>query len=309
MKKIIISGGAGFIGSHVVECALENNNQVIVIDNLVSGKLSNLPNDKRVIFYKADILKDNIEYIFEKENPDYCIHLAAQTSVNYSESDPIYDAKMNIVSSINLLNLCKKYKIKKFITASSAAVYGMPEKLPIAENSQTKPISFYGISKLTMEKYVEHFQIPYVIFRFSNVYGPRQSSSKESGVIAIFHNAMLNDEQIQIFGDGNQIRDFIFVKDVANIINKSINTNIENVKCNFSSNTGITINQLFKLMKEMYNYKYDPIYLSPRPGDIKNSILDNSQIIKNFPDLKFTDINKGLNMLFEYDRNSKIEIL
>lgn len=308
MKKIIISGGAGFIGSHVVECALENNNQVIVIDNLISGKLSNLPNDKRVIFYKADILKDNIEYIFEKEKPDYCIHLAAQTSVNYSESDPIYDAKMNIVSSINLLNLCKKYNIKKFITASSAAVYGMPEKLPIAENSQTKPISFYGISKLTMEKYVEHFQIPYVIFRFSNVYGPRQSSSKESGVIAIFHNAMLNDEQIQIFGDGNQIRDFIFVKDVANIINKSINTNIENVKCNFSSNTGITINQLFKLMKEMYNYKYDPIYLPPRAGDIKNSILDNSQIIKNFPDLKFTDINKGLRMLFEYDRNLKIEI-
>lgn len=159
-----------------------------------------------------------------------------------------------------------------------------------------------------MEKYVEHFQIPYVIFRFSNVYGPRQSSSKESGVIAIFHNAMLNDEQIQIFGDGNQIRDFIFVKDVANIINKSINTNIENVKCNFSSNTGITINQLFKLMKEMYNYKYDPIYLPPRAGDIKNSILDNSQIIKNFPDLKFTDINKGLRMLFEYDRNLKIEI-
>lgn len=309
MKKIIISGGAGFIGSHVVELALENNNQVIVIDNLVSGKLSNLPNDKRVVFYKADILKDNIEYIFEKEKPDYCIHLAAQTSVNYSEADPIYDAQMNILSSINLLNLCKKYKIKKFITASSAAVYGIPEKLPIDENSQTKPISFYGISKLTMEKYVQHFQIPYVIFRFSNVYGPRQSSSKESGVIAIFHDAMLNNKQIEIFGDGTQIRDFIFVKDVAVIINKVINIDISNITCNFSSNTGITINQLFKLMKKMYNYKYDPIYLSPRPGDIKNSILDNSQIIKNFPDLKFTDINKGLNMLFEYDRNSKIEIL
>ncbi len=309
MKKIIITGGAGFIGSHVVEFAIENNNQVIVIDNLVSGKLSNLPDDKRVVFYQADIVKDNIEYIFERENPDYCIHLAAQTSVNYSEIDPIYDAQMNILGSINLLNLCKKYKIKKFVTASSAAVYGIPEKLPIAENSQTKPISFYGISKLTMEKYIQHFEIPYIIFRFSNVYGPRQSSSKESGVIAIFHDAMLNNKQIEIFGDGTQIRDFIFVKDVAVIINKVINTDISNITCNFSSNTGITINQLFKLMKKMYNYKYDPIYLSPRTGDIKNSILDNSQIIKNFPDLKFTDINKGLNMLFEYDRNSKIEIL
>lgn len=309
MKKIIISGGAGFIGSHVVELALENNNQVVVIDNLVSGKLSNLPNDKRIAFYKADILKDKIDYIFEKEKPDYCIHLAAQTSVNYSETEPIYDAQMNILSSINLLNLCKKYKIKKFVTASSAAVYGIPEKLPITEHSQTKPISFYGISKLTMERYIQHFQIPYVIFRFSNVYGPRQSSSKESGVIAIFHDAMLNNKQIEIFGDGKQIRDFIFVKDVANIINKVIDSDISNITCNFSSNTGITINQLFKLMKAMYNYKYDPIYLSPRAGDIKNSILDNSQIVMHFPDLKFTDINKGLNTLFEYDRNSKIEIL
>lgn len=309
MKKIIITGGAGFIGSHVVEFAIENNNQVIVIDNLVSGKLSNLPDDKRVVFYQADILKDNIEYIFESENPDYCIHLAAQTSVNYSEADPIYDAQMNILSSINLLNLCRKYKIKKFITASSAAVYGIPEKLPIDENSQTKPISFYGISKLTMEKYIQHFEIPYIIFRFSNVSGPRQSSSKESGVIAIFHEAMLNSKQIEIFGDGKQIRDFVFVKDVAAIINKVINTDISNITCNISSNTGITINQLFKLMKEMYNYKYDPIYLSPRVGDIKNSILDNAQIIKNFPDLKFTDINKGLNVLFEYDKNSKIGIL
>ena len=309
MKKIIISGGAGFIGSHVVELLLKSNNQVVVMDNLKSGKLSNLPNDSRITFYKVDILKDNLEYIFEKEKPDYCIHLAAQTSVNNSEIDPMYDAQMNIISSINLLNLCKKYKIKKFITASSAAVYGIPEDLPISENQSTKPISFYGISKLTMEKYIQHFQIPYVIFRFSNVYGPRQSSSKESGVIAIFHNAMLNNKQIEIFGDGNQIRDFIFVKDVANAINKALNSNISNITCNFSSNTGITINQLFTLMKEMYNYKYNPIYLPPRAGDIKNSILDNSKATTNFTDLKFTDIKEGLKNLLEYEEKLRIGIL
>ena len=309
MKKIIISGGAGFIGSHVVELLLKSNNQVVVMDNLKSGKLSNLPNDSRITFYKVDILKDNLEYIFEKEKPDYCIHLAAQTSVNNSEIDPMYDAQMNIISSINLLNLCKKYKIKKFITASSAAVYGIPEDLPISENQSTKPISFYGISKLTMEKYIQHFQIPYVIFRFSNVYGPRQSSSKESGVIAIFHNAMLNNKQIEIFGDGNQIRDFIFVKDVANAINKALNSNISNITCNFSSNTGITINQLFTLMKEMYNYKYNPIYLPPRAGDITNSILDNSKATTNFTDLKFTDIKEGLKNLLEYEEKLRIGIL
>ncbi len=309
MKKIIVSGGAGFIGSHVVELLLKSNNQVVVMDNLKSGKLSNLPNDSRITFYKVDILKDNLEYIFEKEKPDYCIHLAAQTSVNNSEIDPMYDAQMNIISSINLLNLCKKYKIKKFITASSAAVYGIPEDLPISENQSTKPISFYGISKLTMEKYIQHFQIPYVIFRFSNVYGPRQSSSKESGVIAIFHNAMLNNKQIEIFGDGNQIRDFIFVKDVANAINKALNSNISNITCNFSSNTGITINQLFTLMKEMYNYKYNPIYLPPRAGDIKNSILDNSKATTNFTDLKFTDIKEGLKNLLEYEEKLRIGIL
>ena len=302
MKKILISGGAGFIGSHVAESLLQSNNQVIIIDNLVSGKLSNLVDNDRIIFYKADLLKDDLEYIFDKEKPDYCIHLAAQTSVNYSEEDPVYDADMNILGSIRLLTLCKKYQIKKFIAASSAAVYGVPEELPVSENQIITPISCYGISKLTMERYIQHFQIPYVIFRFSNVYGSRQASSKESGVISIFHDAMLQNKQIKIFGDGNQIRDFIYVKDVANIINEAINLNISNLICNCSSNTGITINQLFNIMKDMYKYDKEPIYLPPRVGDIRNSILDNSILLNNFPNVKFTDIQSGLLSLFEYNK-------
>ncbi len=299
-KKVLITGGAGFIGSHITDKLLELGYSIVIIDNLSSGTLKNLPNSNNVTFYKLDINTDDIEYIFEDEKPDFCIHLAAQTSVLNSELDPLFDAKMNIVSSINILRLCKKYNIKKFITASSAAVYGMPKQLPLKEISETNPISFYGISKLTMEKYVELFDIPYIIFRFSNVYGPRQASSKESGVIAIFHNAMLNSQPIKIFGDGEQIRDFVFVKDIASIVSQSLKSDTINQTFNFSSNTGITINKLFRIMKDLYNYPLEASYLPPREGDIKNSILDNTKAFETFKNIENTALLDGLKVLRDY---------
>ena len=163
-----------------------------------------------------------MDEVFEQEKPNYVIHLAAQTSVNYSISNPCIDADMNILATIKLLETCKKYNVKKFVTASSAAVYGKPQYLPIDENHPTEPISPYGLSKLTMEKYIKLSDLPYIIFRFSNAFGPRQNSSKESGVVAIFDKAMRNNEPINIYGDGSQIRDFIYVEDIANICVKVI---------------------------------------------------------------------------------------
>ena len=186
--KVIITGGFGFIGSHIVDILLKNQVEVTIIDNLSTGSFDNIPEFKKSNFYQLDIVKDDIEFVFAKEKPDYCIHLAAQTSVAYSLTNAKEDAFLNILGSINILNLCKKYNIKKFITASSAAVYGVPQYLPIDELHPTKPISNYGLSKLTMEKYTELSGVPYLIFRFANVYGPRQASSKESGVVAIFNN-------------------------------------------------------------------------------------------------------------------------
>ncbi len=306
MKKVLITGGAGFIGSHIVDKLIMNDYKVVIIDNLLTGSINNLPQSDKIEFYKNDIYKDDIEFIFDRERPDFCIHLAAQTSVAYSEKEPVYDANLNIVSSIKILELCKKYNVKKFLTASSAAVYGMPKTLPITEEHSTKPISFYGISKLTMEKYIELFNVPYVIFRFSNVYGPRQFSSKESGVIAIFHDAMLNNKDINIFDDGTQIRDFLFVKDIAQIVLLTIESDIVNKTYNFSSNTGININKLFEMMKDLYQYKKSPNYLPPRIGDIKDSILDNFKIKSVFKEFKSTSLEDGLKELFNFSKNCEL---
>ena len=299
-NKVLITGGAGFIGSHIVEKLLENNYDVIIIDNLSSGSIENIPNSDTLKFYQLNIEKDDLELVFQKETPDYVIHLAAQTSVNFSISHPYYDANMNIMASIKLLELCKKYNIRKFITASSAAIYGNPKYLPIDENHPTEPMSQYGLSKLTMEKYIKLSGIPYIIFRFSNAYGPRQKSSKESGVVAIFNNAMKNNEPINIYGDGEQIRDFIYVEDIANICIKAINSNVENEIINFSTNKGVSLNQLFKVMKSLYNYTLNANYLPERIGDIKNSILSNDKAYNLLKFTNYTKLEKGLEILANY---------
>lgn len=299
-NKVLVTGGAGFIGSHIVEKLLENNYNVIIIDNLSSGSIENIPNSDTLKFYQLNIEKDDLELVFQKETPDYVIHLAAQTSVNFSISHPYYDANMNVMASIKLLELCKKYNIKKFITASSAAIYGNPKYLPIDENHPTEPMSQYGLSKLTMEKYIKLSGIPYIIFRFSNAYGPRQKSSKESGVVAIFNNAMKNNEPINIYGDGEQIRDFIYVEDIANICIKAINSNVENEIINFSTNKGVSLNQLFKVMKSLYNYTLNANYLPERIGDIKNSILSNDKAYNLLKFTNYTKLEKGLEILANY---------
>lgn len=299
-NKVLITGGAGFIGSHIAEKLLENNYNVIIIDNLSSGSIENIPNSDTLKFYQLNIEKDDLELVFQKETPDYVIHLAAQTSVNFSISHPYYDANMNVMASIKLLELCKKYNIRKFITASSAAIYGNPKYLPIDENHPTEPMSQYGLSKLPMEKYIKLSGIPYIIFRFSNAYGPRQKSSKESGVVAIFNNAMKNNEPINIYGDGEQIRDFIYVEDIANICIKAINLNVENEIINFSTNKGVSLNQLFKVMKSLYNYTLNANYLPERIGDIKNSILSNDKAYNLLKFTNYTKLEKGLEILANY---------
>ena len=298
MAKVLITGGAGFIGSHIVDKLLDNNYKVVVVDNLSSGNKDNLPQNENLKFYLADINDKETEDIFASEKPDYIVHLAAQTSVTVSVKNPIEDARTNILGSINIIELSKKYNVKKFLTSSSAAVYGMPKYLPVDENHPTEPISQYGLSKLTMENYIKLSGIPYVIFRFSNAYGPRQCSSQESGVIAIFDKAMRNNEPVNIFGDGNQIRDFVYVEDIADVCVKVIMSDVENKTFNLSTNKGETVNDLFKMMKEIYGYKHDAIYMPERDGDIRDSILSNEKIRKSFSsDIFQTKLKDGIKIL------------
>ena len=296
-KKVLITGGAGFIGSHIVDKLFENIYSIVILDNFSSGSRGNLKYIDNIKLYNIDIEKADLDEIFKIEKPDYVIHLAAQTSVNYSITNSYFDADVNIMATIKLLDICEKYKIKKFITASSAAVYGNPKYLPIDEKHPTKPMSPYGLSKLTMEKYIQLSSIPYIIFRFSNAYGPRQKSSKESGVVAIFDKLMRENAPISIYGDGAQIRDFIYVKDIANICLKALKSDVKNEIINFSTNKGITINELFIEMSKIYNYKQSPNYLPERKGDIKDSVLLNKKAVEFFGDIEFTDIKSGLKQL------------
>ena len=299
--RILVTGGAGFIGSHIVDKLLQNDYKVIIVDNLSSGSLENLPCNSNLKFYQKDILTDDLSEIFETEKPDFCIHLAAQTSVIKSIENPINDAELNITGTIKLIEHCKKYNIKKFVTASSAAVYGQPQYLPVDETHQTKPISYYGLSKLTMENYVKLSCIPYLIFRFANVYGPRQASSKESGVISIFNDYMIKSEPINIYGNGEQIRDFVYVEDIAEICTLAIkNDKFINQTLNISTNKGVSINELFNLMKNLYKYPLNATHLPTRVGDIKDSILSNTNLITLTPNYQFTDINNGVKKLREY---------
>ena len=295
---ILVTGGAGFIGSHVVDIFIENNYKVIVADNLSTGRKKNI--NSKAAFYNIDI-KDYkaLENIFQNNSIKYVIHLAAQVSVPNSMRNPINDANENIIASLNVFELSKKYNIKKIIVASSAAVYGVPKYLPIDENHTVNPISYYGLSKITMEKYIELYNIDYIICRFSNVYGPRQTPHGEAGVVSIFIDNFINNKEINIFGNGKQTRDFIYVKDIAKIYLELINKNVSRQILNISTNSAITINNLFESIIKISNKNIKVNYADVREGDIEHSILDNKKLI-SLIDIDFIDIKKGLEDTFKY---------
>ncbi len=299
---ILITGGAGFIGHHIVEELIDNNN-IIIVDNLSNSNKQNI--NSKAIFYKIDIKdSEKLENIFLEHEIIYIIHLAAQISSNYSFKFPIEDVKENIIGTINIINMAKKYKVKKIFVSSSAAVYGDLKLMPIDESCITKPISNYGISKLTMEMYIEISDIDYMIFRISNVYGPNQKNIKsENGVITTFINNILNNRDINIYGDGEQIRDFIYVKDVAKIFSIFVNMqNIKNMIINVSTNIPITINELYKKLAIISSKTANVNYLENRNTDIKNNVLCNKRLLK-FIKFNFTNIEVGLNETLKYFKN------
>ncbi len=298
MSNILITGGLGFIGSHVVDCFVENGHNVWVIDN--ESSLNSGYRNNKAIYIKEDIRSDKLEEIFRDIHFDACIHLAAQASVTSSVKDPINDASVNILGSINIIQLCKKYNCGKMLVASSAAVYGNPKYLPVDEEHPTEILSPYGLSKLTMEKYIQLSGVPYIICRFSNVYGERQNAFGEAGVVSIFSDAMQNNKDVFIDGDGEQSRDFVYVKDVANIIYKLCSSDIKNEILNVSTNTSCTINELFKTMAKVYGYEKEPIHRESRIGDIKNSTLDNTHLMQVIQLYKFISLDKGLQGLGNY---------
>lgn len=280
--RVLITGGAGFIGSCIAEELLKNEgNEVIIVDNLVTGKVDNIP--KGSVFYKADI-RENLDEIFTAERPDYVIHQAAQVSVSKSLENPVYDGDENIVGTINLLETCVRHKTKKFIFASTAALYGNPQYLPVDEKHPVSPISPYGLSKLCAESYLKLYSrlygIRYTILRYANVYGYRQDVNGEAGVVAIFIEKLLNGETVNIYGDGLQTRDFVFVKDVARANIAALEQG-DNTTLNISSHSKQSVLDLVHKLSELQKTNILLTFLKERPGDIKHSVLSNEKAKTN----------------------------
>jgi UDP-glucose 4-epimerase len=224
MRKILVTGGAGFIGSNLVDKLIAEGNEVVVIDDLSSGKKSYL--NKQAKFYKLSITSPRLKKIFAQEKFDFVFHLAAQIDVRRSVEDPVFDIGINILGGLNILENCRQFKVKKVIFASTGgAIYGESEEIPTTEYAATYPLSPYGINKLTLEKYLNYYYqvygLNYTILRFANVYGPRQFKGGEAGVIAIFVDNAVSDKESLLFGDGTQTRDFVYVGDVVSALVKA----------------------------------------------------------------------------------------
>lgn len=302
MKRVLVTGGAGFIGLHVVNNLVKEGYDVLVIDNLITGKIENIRPE--ATFIKVDICSSELSYLFQSFKPDVVIHLAAQSSVNFSIKIPKLDAEINIIGTLNILQLSKEYKVNQIIFTSTAAVYGNPLYSPITEESLLSPLSPYGLSKMSCEKYIQLYQslygLPYTILRLSNVYGPGQNHKGESGVISIFIEKMLNNETPVIFGDGKQIRDFIYVEDVANAIVKAIQNKNKNGIFNISSGIGININGIYELISQKIGYKNEPKYVSKKEGDILESVLDNHKALTTLSWYPKTNIENGIEKTIQY---------
>ena len=294
--KVLITGGAGFIGSNLADELIRRGHNVVVLDNLSTGNKKNL--NPKAKFYKTDICSPAVFKIFKKENPEIVFHFAAQIDVRKSTENPIEDTEINILGSINILENCRKNNVKKIIFASTGgAIYGEAEIIPTSETYKEFPLSPYGIGKLATEKYLNYyykvFGIPFIALRFGNVYGPRQNSKGEAGVVAIFCQKMLANEQAIINGDGTQTRDFVFVDDVvraAILATESDKSGIFNIGTGKETN----IKNIFIKIKELLNSECQETYGLQKIGEQQRSCLDYSKALKELNWQPEFDLNKGL---------------
>lgn len=274
--NILVTGGAGFIGSHVTDLYIKNKQRVVVIDDLSSGTRKNV--NPQAVFYKEDIRKKGIFTIIKKEKIDILNHHAAQIDVRKSVEDPVFDTKINIEGSLNIFEACRKNKIKKIIFASSGgAIYGDTDILPTPENlTSFKPSSPYGVAKLAVEYYLQYYllthRIPSIALRYSNVYGPRQDPYGEAGVVAIFSQIMIAGKQPIIHGDGKQIRDFVYVSDVAQSNVNAVEKDFVGA-VNIATGEGTSVNKLFSLLLDITKSKSKEVHGPAKVGEQRRSVL------------------------------------
>ena len=294
--KILVTGGAGFIGSHVAERLLAEGHSVHVVDNLSSGDERNVPNT--AVLHCLDVRDKQVKDLFAAERFDAIVHHAAQMSVRHSVESPSNDAEINIIGILNLLEAGRMHGLRKVVFASTGgAIYGEPAYVPQDEAHKMLPISPYGISKLSAEHYLAYyahaFGISSVVLRYANVYGPRQRSEGEAGVVAIFINKMLAGQTPCIYGDGNQTRDYVYVGDVVEANLKGLAAKESKV---FNVGTGVetTVNTLFNELATLTEFDHKPDYAAARPGEQQRSVLSFEKIKNELDWMPGVSLTEGL---------------
>ncbi len=290
--NILVTGGAGFIGSHVVDAYIAQGHHVTVIDDLSTGYREFLNPGAR--FYQIDIAdREAVRAVFARERFDLVNHHAAQVDVRVSVADPLRDARTNITGLLTLLEACREFSVRKFIFISSGGViYGEPERVPIPEEAPKKPVSPYGVAKLASEFYLfsarQTWGLEYIALRYANVYGPRQTPKSEATVISTFARALARGEPVTIFGDGEQTRDFVFVRDVvsANLlaterlsaINREMRiSSLDDLAFNIGTGCETSVNQLLKRFAQTLQRECEARYAPARPGELSRNALDISK--------------------------------
>jgi UDP-glucose 4-epimerase len=274
--KVLVTGGAGFIGSHVADRLIESGMEVVVLDNLSSGKRASVNPQARL--YEADIGAEDLHAFFARERFDCVDHHAAQMNVRRSVDDPIFDARVNILGSLNLLQAAVASGVRKFVFASTGgAIYGEQLTFPANETHQTCPMSPYGVAKLAVEKYLAFYEevygLPYTVLRYANVYGPRQDPHGEAGVVAIFSQQLLAHQAVIINGDGEQTRDFIYVDDVARANVLAVTTDLRGI---YNVGTGVetSVNTLYTALAAHTSAPLTARHEAPKAGEQRRSVLD-----------------------------------
>ena len=306
--KILVTGGAGFIASNVVDVYIDAGHEVAVVDNLTTGKRENL--NPKAKFYEVDIRdNDKLFQVILEFSPEVINHHAAQIDVRKSVEDPVYNAEVNEIGTLNLLAAAVKAKVKKIIFSSTGgALYGeVSKKSGADENHPQEPISPYAITKRSAEMYLHAYKancgLNYTILRYGNVYGPRQDPLGEAGVMAIFCGKMLKGEPPTIFGDGEQLRDYIYVGDVASI-NLLVLEKGENQTFNVGTGKGTSVNELFSVLSQVLKLNNKAIYAPPRTGELFRSVLNCKKVKKALDWKAKTSIKKGLRLTLKWAKQA-----
>jgi UDP-glucose 4-epimerase len=305
--KILVTGGAGFIGSHVVEAYLGAGHEVLIVDNLVTGKRENLHPKAR--FVELDIRDPNTAALIATERPDIINHHAAQMDVRRSVADPIFDAQVNILGTIGLLDAARRAGTKKFLFVSSGgAAYGEQEQFPAPETHPTWPVSPYGVSKRSGELYCHFFMaeygLPFVAFRYANVYGPRQDPHGEAGVVAIFSGKMLRGEPVTVNGDGKQTRDYVYVGDVARMSLLALATDATG-PVNIGTGIETDVNVLAEKIRAAADSRSAIEHGPAKGGEQRRSVVDPARAARVFGWRPEVTLDEGLRRTVEFFRQKQ----